>query len=314
MTYTGYQVPPGPAAGPKKASPALPILGALLLVASLIVGLVLLTVMGKVSRSDRINDFGRFLVEDNGTQADVDIKKTGEYTIYYEFAGDVDGDEIDANDREPDDLEVTVTDDRDDDVRVRSISGSQQEFKAGDRRGVEIATVEFDEKGDYVIAATGTSDQPFGISIGRGSLEDDLSNSGNKLLGLIILIVGGLAGVLLLLLGLAKRSKGGPPQPVYGQPQPSYAAQPPSYGAYGPNAGWGGPPTQQQPAQPPQQPPRQPQPQQPPRQPQPQQPPRQPQPQPPSPGGWPGQGGTGGWGAPPPPNQPGSPNPPFPGP
>ncbi len=287
MTYTGYQVPPGPTAGPKKSSPVLPILGALLLVASLVVGLLLLTAMGTVSRSDRINDFGRFAVE-GGTTADVDIKKTGDYTIYYEFAGDVDGDEIDADEREPDDLAITVTDDRDDDVRVRTISGSQQEFEVGDRRGVEIATVEFDEKGEYVINATGTSDQPFGISIGRASLEEDLSNSGNKLLGLIVLIVGGLGGVLLLLLGLAKRSKGGPPQPAYGQPQPSYAP-PPSYGAYDPNAGWSGQPTQQ-PAQP-------------------QQPPQQP-PQPP----WPGQGGTGGWGAPPPPNQPGSPNPPFPGP
>lgn len=293
MTYTGYQVPPpAPAAGPRKSSPALPILGAVLLVASLVVGLLLLTAMGTVSRSDRINDFGRFVVE-GGTTADVDIKKTGEYTIYYEFAGEVDGDEIDADDREPDDLAVTVTDDRDDEVRVRPISGSQNEFEAGDRRGVEVATVEFEEKGDYVITATGSSDEPFAVSIGRGSLADDLSNSGNKLLGLIVLIVGGLAGVLLLVLGLAKRSKGGgPPQPTYGQPQPSYGQQP-SYGGYDPNAGWRGQPTQQQPAQP-------------------QQPPQQPQPPPQSP--WPGQGGAGGWGAPPPPNQPGSPNPPFPGP
>ena len=291
MTYTGYQVPPGPPAGAKKSSPVLPIVGALLLVASLVVGLLLLTVMGTVSRSDRINDFGRFAV-DGGTTADVDIKKTGDYTIYYEFAGDVDGDEIDADDREPDDLEITVTDDSDDDVRVRSISGSQQEFEAGDRRGVEVATVEFADKGNYVISASGTSDQPFGISIGRGSLDEDLSNSGNKLLGLIVLIAGGLAGVLLLLLGLAKRSKGGSPQPMYGQPQPSYAPQqPPSYGAYDPSGGWTGQPTAPQPVQPP---------------------PTQQQPQQPSQGGWPGQGGPGGWGAPPPPNQPGSPNPPFP--
>src|SRR5262245_59295970 len=183
MTYTtGYQVAQGPPARPKKPSPALLILGALVLLVSVVVGLLLLTVFGTVSRSDRIENFGRFLVEDGGTEADIDIKSSGNYTIYYEYAGEIDGEEIDADENPPDDLNLTVVDDDDDPLRVRS-ARDPLVFESGDRAGVEVGTVDFPESGAYVLTATG-GDETYGISIGRGSLDEDESNDANKLAGI----------------------------------------------------------------------------------------------------------------------------------
>src|SRR3712207_3897369 len=92
MTYTAqYPATPGGTPPARKRSIALPIIGGLILAASVVIGLLLLTAFGSISKSKRIDAFGRFFV-DGGTEAEVDIKKSGLYTIYYEYVGEVEAD------------------------------------------------------------------------------------------------------------------------------------------------------------------------------------------------------------------------------
>lgn len=246
--YPTYATPP-PAGRSRRGSPAPVVLGALVLLASIVVGLLLLTRFATIARADRVRDFARFYV-DGGAAGDVDVTATGLYTIYYEFEGDVDVDgdveAVDAAADPPEDLEIEVTDDRDDEVGVRRLR-QQFEYEASGRRGVPVAQVELDEPGEYVVSATG-GEEPYAISIGRGIIDQDLSADGAKRAGLLVLVIGAPLGLALLLWGLARNSRarrrpgGRPPggAPAGYGAAPSGWGAPPAWGG-APPSGWGAP-------------------------------------------------------------------------
>lgn len=247
--YPTYATPP-PAGRSRRSSPAPVVFGALVLLASIVVGLLLLTRFATIARAERVRDFARFYV-DGGAAGDVDVTTTGLYTVYYEFEGDVDVDGdlevVDAAADPPENLAIEVTDDQGDDVGVRRLR-QQFEYEALGRRGVPVAQVELDEPGEYVVSATG-GEEPYAISIGRGIIDQDLSADGAKRAGLLVLVIGVPLGLLLLLWGLARNSRarrrtgGGPPggAPLGG---PGYPPQgwgaPPTWGG-SPPTGWGAP-------------------------------------------------------------------------
>lgn len=249
MSYpypTYQQPPPGRPVAPKRPSLVPVVLGAMVLGASIVVGLLLLTTLATIARTDRVQDFARFAV-DGGATGEVDVKRTGLYTIYYEFQGEIDGDDVDAEPDPPADLELRVSDDRDDDVGVRELR-QQFEFDAAGRRGVPVAQVELEETGDYTIEADG-GDEVYGIAMGRGILDQDLTDDATKRAGLAVLVLGGLAGLALTLWGLARNSRA--------RRRPSSSAGGYGQGGY-PGSPYGGYPGQQQgwaPAPPPQSPP-----------------------------------------------------------
>ena len=256
----------------------LPLLGALVIAASIAAALLLLTVFGTQSDASRIDDFARFVV-DGGAEARVDVNSSDTYTLYYEFEGELrDGGhvvELRASPQPPEDLTVRVLDDDENELEAR-VPRPAYEYDADGRRGVEVQQVDVPRAGSFTVGARG-GEEVYAIAIGRGRLDEELANDDAKLAGLLVLAIGVPLGVLLLVAGLARgsqhRRRRGPGS-VAGYertpwaPVPSASPVPP------------GPPTWGQP------------------------------PPPPASGG----GAAPGWGRPAPPSQPGSPNPPFPGP
>ncbi len=202
-------IPPPPV--PRRAGrswPVLPLAGVVVLVGAVVVGLVLVTLIGTQSDAERIDRFARFLV-DGPTEADVTIATPGTYTLYYEFGGELREQggrrRVDANPQPPDDLEVTVVSADGGAVDARVLQ-RRYEYRVGDRRGVEIEQVEFDQPGEFVVAAEGGS-APYAIALGRGRLDEQLANDDAQLAGILVLVVGVPLGLILLLWGLARHSR-----------------------------------------------------------------------------------------------------------
>ena len=61
--------------------------------------------------SDAVDKFARVIVPPEGAQADLQFKKPGEYTLYYEYRSEVDGQRVNNSDHDPPpQLAVTITD------------------------------------------------------------------------------------------------------------------------------------------------------------------------------------------------------------
>jgi hypothetical protein len=204
---TPYQQAPVPAAGTGPGKKWY-VIGVLAIVLG-IGGAIAMIAGGLVNLSRTVDGFGRFLAPATKT---LQFERAGDYTVYYEFIGEVCADQasrrgcvqVDAADAIPASLEVTMTDPSGAAVPIRSAQEGEVSFSFGGRAGLAAYEVTIDEPGDYLIEVTATGDAQFGIAVGRGVLGDLLRWI---LGGLAVGALGVLLGLLAIIITAVKRGK-----------------------------------------------------------------------------------------------------------
>lgn len=266
-------------------------LGAISIVAGL-VGAVLLWNGASQRRTNTIEGFARAPI---GCDTTLDFIEPGEYLLFIETAGTLDGvrgtcdveGAFDNSDGETPDVDIMLLDPDGNEIDLGGTSGDVA-YDAGGFTGASIRSVDIQDTDDHVIRVEADVDDVFVVAIGRNPNEGVAAlQIGAVAAG----VVGLLVGLAFVLLGSRKSSAtvaagqwnpaaprqpgafvpGGVPQgpPVYGQPsgppqyggppvspQPQYGQQP-SFGGGQPQYGQAGPPVYGQPQFPQQVEPRQ---------------------------------------------------------
>ncbi len=259
---------------PGARRPALIGLGALVLVAGLVIGIVL--VMAASSNYDKgVENLARAPI---GCVTSLEFAEAGTYVVYVETRGRIDdlrGDcpntdtDFDSSGGDLPDVDIVIVDEDGDEVDLDR--DDSKSYDAAGFIGQSVATIDIEDAGDYELTATSDEDE-VAVAVGRTPKDDAASL---RTTGIIVLVAGLLVGGVLLALGLRRRSPVGP-----GPSAPGPAAPPTGGGGAG--ASQPAPPTYQPPAAAPP-PPTMPMPPMPPVA-----PPAPPaSPNPPPPGGWP---------------------------
>jgi len=208
-----------------------------------IVGGGALLVTGGTNYEDAVKDLARAPV---GCTTSLEFDKTGTFTIYVETegeVGDLRGDcaNSDASySRDADDLpdvDLVLTNEDGDEIEIEDDDG--EDYDAADFVGTSIGRIEIEEEGSYELTVTSDEDE-FAIAIGK----DPKENAALAGIGLIVLIAGLILGLVLLILGLRRKtapSGSTPGQGFDGGPPTGYVPQQPQYA-----------PTMQHPTVPPQ--------------------------------------------------------------
>jgi len=203
-------------------------IGALLLVAGLIAGVVML-----LASSSNYDEGARNLARAPiGCTTSLEFDEAGTYFIYVETTGTVGelrGDCPNADtdyDSDPDDVpdvEIVLVDDDGDEVDLDADSSA--DYDAGGFVGRSVASVEIDGAGDYELSATSDGDE-IAVAVGRNPKE---SAATLRTSGIGALALGVVIGGLVLVLGLRRRPiRGapiaGPGVTMIGTPGPSVGA------------------------------------------------------------------------------------------
>ncbi len=259
-------------------------LGAISIVAGL-VGAVLLWNGASQRRSNTIESFARAPI---GCDTTLDFIETGEYLLFVETAGTLDGvrgtcdveGAFDNSDQDAPDVDIMLFDPDNNEIDLDRTSGDVEYDESG-FRGVAIRSVDIEDTDDHVIRVEADVDDVFAVAVGRNPNE---GVAALRIGAVAAGVVGLLVGLALVLRGSRKSSAtvaagqwnpavhqqpgvfvpGGVPQgpPVYGQqsgppqyggppvsPQPQYGQQP-TYGGGQPQYGQAGPPVYGQPQSP----------------------------------------------------------------
>jgi predicted nucleic acid-binding Zn-ribbon protein len=234
--------PAAPAPGARK--PALIGVGALLLAAGVVSGIVMFLASSS-NYDDGVKNLARAPI---GCVTELDFASAGTFTIYAETKGSIgslrgdcpntDTEYEFSGDGTPD-VDVVITDDSGDEVDQNRDDST--DYDAGGAVGQSIATVEIDEAGTYEISVT-SDDEDFVIAVGKDpkATADSLTTN-----GIIAIVAGIVIGGLLLALGMRRGKPATPASPMYA---PGAAAPPQTY-APAPQAAY--PPTSYPPVMPP---------------------------------------------------------------
>jgi hypothetical protein len=237
--------PPPPAAAPPPSEPIKPgrrwyWIGGLLIAAGIATAVTLLIVWA-VRTSDTVDKFARVrVVPDEGATTGLDFKKSGTYTIYYEWRSEVDGERIDNDDHDPPsqlDVEITGPDGQ----RIATEPEDRDiTFSFNDKVGRAVEKVRIPAPGPYVMRVTSSATQPFAIAVGKGVIRTIIPYA---LIGIGALLLGLGLGLTAIIVTAVKRGRRkrerreleqaswggyGPPQPAPAYPG---AAPPPPAGA-----------------------------------------------------------------------------------
>lgn len=234
---------------------ALRWLGVLALLAGVVTAGVL-AFLSTGAEGDAVKKFARAPV---GCRTTLEFERSGTFTLFVETKGTIDdlGGDCEGNGEsydgdEPDDVNLTLTND-DGEVRLRR--AGDLSYDTGDFVGVAERTVEIDDTGSYNLIVESDAEE-FVVAIGQ----DPTSAASTMRLGAIIAGLGGLLlGGLLLVLGRGRKVTAVAAPAAYA-PMPSGAAvfEPPYVGGPTPAAPPfvpGPPPTSSVPMPPPPPPP-----------------------------------------------------------
>ncbi|MFT3855455.1 MAG: hypothetical protein QM733_22395 [Ilumatobacteraceae bacterium] len=237
---------------PGRRNPVLLILGIVVAVAGIVGGLILL-LSASSSAEDSVKNLARAPA---GCTTTLDFDSTGRFLVFFERQGTITGlgDDCGGGDRafgrsddEVPDQTLTLTGPDGQNVDLAGASGTT--YDAGGFAGVQIATVQIDDAGEYelTVAPDDASDTNYAIAIGK----DPTANEGTlRLAGIGVIVAGVLVGGALVLLGLRRRGGSPTPVPMPGWPQggatttqawPTAAPAAPPYA--GPPTSFGGPAT-----------------------------------------------------------------------
>jgi len=203
-------------------------IGALLLVAGLIAGVVML-----LASSSNYDEGARNLARAPiGCTTSLEFDEAGTYFIYVETTGTVGelrGDCPNADtdyDSDPDDVpdvEIVLVDDDGDEVDLDADSSA--DYDAGGFVGRSVASVEIDGAGDYELTATSDEDE-IAVAVGRNPKE---AAATLRTSGIGAMALGVVIGGLLIIVGLRRKPASGTPTPgpgagVVSEPGPGNAA------------------------------------------------------------------------------------------
>jgi len=178
--------------------------GVLLIVGG-IVGGIGLFVGGLVSTSRTVDGFGRFVAP---ASKSLKFQRSGTYTIFYEYRGEVCGEPsgcvtIEAPETPPSSLTIRLTDAAGRTVAVDRSSTTDLSFSVGGRAGRSVASVDIPAAGEYVIEVSGDGGR-FAIAVGRGVLGTLV----RWILGGIAAgVVGVVVGIVLLIVTGVRRGR-----------------------------------------------------------------------------------------------------------
>lgn len=231
----GAPFAPAPAAGGRKKG--LLIAGIVVLLGGVGGGLALLASAG-ATYEDATKNLARAPI---GCTTTLEFDSTGTFFVYVETTGqigevrgDCEGTDTDyENDADADpDVELTLVNEDGDEIDLDS--DDSKDYDAAGFVGRSIATVEIEDAGSYELSVA-SEDEDFAIAVGKDPTE---AAGPAGVLGLALAVVGGLAGLVMIILGL-RRKKGTPDAGMPAAAAP-YQAPPAAMGY----------PTQQQPAYP----------------------------------------------------------------
>jgi hypothetical protein len=180
------------------------LVGLMLVVVSLVAGVVMLVVAAGQQQT-AVEDLARAPV---GCLTELDFTETGTFYVYAETRGEVgvvDGTcsnaDRDYSFDEVPRVTLVLTDEDDEVVDLERTSGI--EYDIGSFAGVAVRTMEIEDEGTYVLRVESREDDAV-VAIGR-----DVSEVGAGLgaAGLVIAVVGVLAGAVLFVLALLRRRR-----------------------------------------------------------------------------------------------------------
>jgi hypothetical protein len=212
------------------------------LIALGVIGFLVVLSIWFVRASDAVDKFARVIVPPEGAQADLQFKKAGEYTLYYEYRSKVDGQSVNNSAHDPpSQLAVTVTDANGTDIPVKPYTNDFS-VSVNDKLGPAFGKVNIPAPGTYTMKVTSDATAPFVIAIGKGVLQ---SIWPWWILGALAILVLGLALGLFSIISTAvkrgrrKRELRRAQQTSVGGPAPAYAG---AAAAAGSEAAWSTPP------------------------------------------------------------------------
>jgi hypothetical protein len=121
--------------------------------------------------SDAVDKFARVIVPPGGAEADLQFKKPGEYTLYYEYRSEVDGQRVNnPNHDPPTQLAVTITDQNGTNIPVKPYT-SDFSVSVNDKLGPAFGKINIPAPGTYTMKVTSAATAPFVVAIGKGVLQ-----------------------------------------------------------------------------------------------------------------------------------------------
>jgi hypothetical protein len=192
--------------------------------------------------SDAVDKFARVIVPPEGAQADLQFKKGGEYTLYYEYRSEVDGQRVNNSDHDtPSELAVTITDPNGANIPVRPYTNDFS-VSVNDKLGPAFGKMNIPAPGTYTMKITSTASAPFVVAIGKGVLQSVWPWWILGALAVFVIGVGlGLFSIISTAVkrGRRKRDLRRGQQRALGAPLPAYAG---AAAAAGSGPGWSTPP------------------------------------------------------------------------
>jgi hypothetical protein len=175
-----------------------------LLIAVGIAGFITLLVVGLQRTSKAVDNFARFVVPKEGTEAKIRVDQPGTYTLYYEFQSKVDGVTYKAAQDVPADLKIVAKTEVGDELPVTP-APTEVNFSFSGTAGHSVSSVRIPAPGTFVVRVTGgNATAPYVVSMGKGVLG---RLAGYVLGGLAIGAIGGLGGLATLIVtGVRRRN------------------------------------------------------------------------------------------------------------
>lgn len=122
-------------------------------------------IAGRINVEDQVRAFARFPAPGN---AELRFKRAGQYTVYYEFRSEIDGQDVSAPPSPPPGIALDLKDEAGQSLELRRVA---QEFTydAGAYEAVSLRRVLIPRPGLYRLSAAAPGPDRFAISVGRGA-------------------------------------------------------------------------------------------------------------------------------------------------
>jgi hypothetical protein len=224
-------VPPPPA--PPRVRPSRGwyiAFGCLIAVSLIAAGVIWLA--GRISVENQVQSFARYVAPGS---AELRFKRAGQYTIYYEYRSEIDGEQVDAAETSPPPgIALDLTDESGQSLELRR-PGREFRYDIGGFSGVSLRRVIIPRAGLYRLRAESPGSAPFALSVGRGATPStDPFVQAAVLVGIIGTALGVIGMIAVGILrsrsraGLGRLAAGPAPVPVPIDPDPSPFATPPA--------------------------------------------------------------------------------------
>jgi hypothetical protein len=154
---------------------------------------------GRLTVENEVEAFARFIAPN---EAQLRFKRTGQYTVYYEYKSKVDDTEIDADSTPPAGIELDMRDSGGQSLELFPIADDLH-YDAGGFKAVALGRVRIDQPGEYRLAVGPPSLPQFAVSVGRG--EPPSTDTWMTIAVLVAAIGTGLSILGLVVIGLLRR-------------------------------------------------------------------------------------------------------------